>query len=86
MEVLNLKIPYFYIMDIQAEKNALIEFISSVKDAQVIEKIRQFVKANENDFWNDLSDIEKQEIEKGIEQLDRGENFNYKDVMKAYRK
>ncbi|MFH6982120.1 hypothetical protein [Marinoscillum sp. 108] len=42
-------------MDIQAEKYSLIEYISQIADITLVEKLKQFVKANEQDFWNDLT-------------------------------
>lgn len=72
-------------MDIQTEKNTLIGYISQIKDVKVIERILEFVKANESDFWNDLSGDQKDEIKKGIEELGRGEKFLYEDVVKKHR-
>ena len=72
-------------MDIQAEKYSLIEYIIQVKDIGLIEKLRDFVKANENDFWNDLTDSQKQEIRKGMEELDKEQKFDYDEVMSKHR-
>ena len=73
-------------MDIQAEKYTLIEYITQVKDVSIIEKLKQFVKANENDFWNDLSEEQQQEIKQGMAELDRGEKFDYETMMAKHRK
>jgi len=73
-------------MDIQAEKYSLIELITKVNDITVIERLKQFVKANEEDFWQELSDSQKAEIKMAIKELDKGEMFSYDEFMDAHRK
>ena len=73
------------IMNILAEKYSLIEYITQVEDTRIIEKLKDFVKANEQDFWNDLSEDQKLEIRQGMKELDRGEKFDYETVMSQYR-
>ena len=72
-------------MDLQAKKYSLIEYITQIKDIHLIEKLQEFVKANEHDFWNDLSKEQKREIEKGKEELDRGLKFDYEEVACKHR-
>lgn len=72
-------------MDIQAEKYSLIEYITQVKDADIIEKIKQFVKATDHDFWNDLSTDQKKEIQYGIDELDKGEKVSYDEIISKHR-
>ena len=74
------------VMDIQAEKYSLIEYITQVKDIRLIEKLKQFVKANENDFWNDLTEDQKQELKQGMKELDDGQKHDYEQVMSKHRK
>ena len=49
---------------------------------QVFQKISDFIKSESTDFWSELSLSEKQEIEKGIEQLDNGQRVKFNDFMK----
>ncbi|MGL1887481.1 MAG: hypothetical protein OCD76_13280 [Reichenbachiella sp.] len=72
-------------MDIQAEKYSLIEYITQVKDTSLIEKLKDFVRANETDFWNDLTEAQKLEIKQGMDELDNGQKFGYETVMSKYR-
>ena len=74
------------VMDIQAEKYSLIEYITQVKDIRLIEKLKQFVKANEDDFWNDLTEDQKQELKQGMKELDDGQKHDYEQVMSKHRK
>lgn len=72
-------------MDIQAEKYSLIEYITKIEDNSLIDKLKQFVKANDHDFWNDLTEGQKQEIKTGMQELDRGEKYSYEQVMSKHR-
>lgn len=72
-------------MDIQAEKYSLIEYITQVKDINLIKKFKDFVKANERDFWNDLTEEQRLEIKQGMNELDNGQKFDYEEVMSKYR-
>lgn len=40
-----------------------------------------------NDYaeWNQLSDIQKNAIQIGLKQLDKGQGIAHKDIMKKYR-
>jgi len=72
-------------MDIQSEKYSLIEYITQVKDASLIEKLKDFVRANERDFWNVLTEGQRLEIKEGMEDLDKGNKFGYEELMAQYR-
>ena len=72
-------------MDIQSEKYSLIEYITQITDVKKLERLLEFVKANDEDFWNDLSNDQKQEIQQGIDELERGEKFDYEELMSKHR-
>lgn len=56
-------------MNLQNEKSKLIEWIKSLSDESIIERIK-FVKESQNsDWWNELSEAEKAMIEKGLEDI-----------------
>lgn len=69
-------------MDIQAEKLNLIKWLTEVEEPSVIE-----IKNNEqHDWWDEISDEEKADIEEGLAQADRGEVFSHEEVMARYEK
>lgn len=72
-------------MDIQSEKYSLIEYVTQIKDMAVVEKLKQFVKATELDFWDELTESQRQEIKRGMNELDRGEKVDYEEVMARHR-
>jgi predicted transcriptional regulator len=72
-------------MNIQSEKDSLIEYITQLQDEAILTSIKEFVQATEQDFWNDLTRSQQQEIKKGMEELDRGEKFDYEELMSKHR-
>ena len=73
-------------MDIQAEKYTLIERIIQIKDSSLIARVKQFLAANESDFWEELDEDLKASIERGLSQSARGEVKSHGEVMKKYEK
>jgi hypothetical protein len=43
------------------------------------------ISKSDGDFWNELSDQQKAEIDLGIAQLDRGEGISFNDFLKKHR-
>ncbi len=72
-------------MDIQLEKINLIKLIENTDDISVIENIKNFFKTEKKDWWDELSEEQKFEIEESDREIDRGEYVLYEDFMKKYR-
>jgi hypothetical protein len=62
-------------MDLQASKLELVKMIVNINSQRTIDKLLKLLKSEKDDFWFDLSDKEKEEIELGIKQLDTGERI-----------
>ena len=72
-------------MNIQAEKLEIMKMVLDTENPSILQKIKSlFVR--EKDFWDSLSANEKEEIRKGIDELEKGEIYPYEDVMKKHRK
>ena len=69
-------------MDIQTSKIELIKIILNIENDSVIQKLTEFIKSEEADFWNELTENQKDDIRKGIKQLDDGKRKPYEDVLK----
>ena len=69
-------------MDLQSSKIELAKMILSIDNIEFIEKLKSFVKKERKDFWSELTLSEKNEIEKGIRELDNGEKIAYSDFLK----
>lgn len=69
-------------MNIQTSKIELVKMILNIENDKFLKKITEFIKKEKVDFWNELSLSEQKEIEKGIDQLDKGKKIAYNDFLK----
>lgn len=69
-------------MDIQASKLELVKMIVNIDNQNVIDKLLNVLKSNQEDFWLELSPQEKEEIEIGIKQLDAGHRTSLDEFLK----
>jgi len=68
-------------MDIQAAKLELVKLIVNIDNGKVIDKILKLLKSEQEDFWLELSENEKEEIQIGIKQLDSGDRISIDDFL-----
>ncbi|MFC6860261.1 hypothetical protein [Zunongwangia atlantica] len=68
-------------MDIQATKLHLLKVILENDNKAFIQKIAEFVKNEQPDFWNNLSKPQQEEIDLGIKQLEEGKRIPYDSVL-----
>lgn len=73
-------------MNTNLEKLKLIEWITKIQDSKVIEKLISVHKEYETDWWNEISETEKQEIEIGLKDFDEGRTVDHSEVKKLYEK
>ncbi|MEG2102155.1 hypothetical protein [Flavobacterium sp. FlaQc-28] len=73
-------------MDLEARKYQFIQELVKVEDESVLEKLELVLKANQNDWFEDLSESEKNEIQIGLDQAEKGEVVSHEDVMKRFSK
>ncbi len=71
-------------MDIQAKKLELIKWLIQLNDESLLKKI-EALQVEDIDFWNELSEQQKQDVKKGIAELDAGQRYEYEQVISKYR-
>ena len=64
----------------QKRKLAFINDFINLENEETISKLEKLLWQN-NDFWNDLSLSEKEEIEQGIKELDEGKKVSWEDFL-----
>jgi len=69
-------------MSIQTSKIALVKMILNIENDEFIKKISDFINKEKVDFWDELSLQEREEIEKGILELNEGKRISYDDFLK----
>jgi len=71
-------------MDIYSKKYQIIEWITNLRDTQMIDKL--FRIAEKSDWWTDLSEAERNSIEKGLKDISENKVLSHSEVKKRYEK
>jgi hypothetical protein len=72
--------------NIQDKKIELIQWLSTLNDISVIEKIIKLREREKTDWWNKISSSEKKSIEQGIKDADSGKLRPHSEAKKIYEK
>ena len=73
-------------LHIQNKKLELIQWLSTLEDSTLIEKIMELRKRESKDWWNSISENEKQSIEKGLQDAEEGKLNPHTNGRKLYEK
>jgi hypothetical protein len=73
-------------MNIQTAKLELIQWLSTIDNPQIIEKILAIRSDEKADWWNNLSTDEQKSIETGISDAKVGKLHSHAEARKAYGK
>lgn len=73
-------------MDIQAEKLNLIKWLTDVNEPSIISQFVALRQKLQADWWDNISEDEKDEIIEGITQADNGDVLSHEEVMAKYEK
>ena len=72
--------------NIQAEKLELVKLILDTDNPGILSSIKRiFSNSKKIDFWDNLSDYQKNEILKGIDEIENGETVNYEEFIKSHK-
>lgn len=72
--------------EIQNKKLELIQWLSTINDSRIINKLMKLRESENKDWWNNISKAEKKSIEKGIEDAEKGKLNPHSEVKKIYEK
>ena len=77
-------------MDIQADIKWIQAELMKVRDPELISAFKSLLKYRkkklQTDWWDEISDEEKAEINEGIDQADKGELISHAEIKKSYSK
>lgn len=71
---------------LENKKLELIQWLSTLNDASVIDKIFHLRQSEKNDWWKEISTEEKESIEKGLKDAEEGKLKPHSEARKIYRK
>ncbi len=69
-------------MDIQALKLELVKQILHTESEELLNKLYSTLKVQGKDFWLELSEAQRREVEIGLAQIERGETIALEDFLK----
>ena len=69
-------------MNLQAKKPELVQLILNTSKPLTLKKVEEVLKRQEPDWWDDISDAERQSINKGLAEANKGERIPHEEVMK----
>ena len=73
-------------IDLQNKKIELIQWLSTLDNEIIIDKLMKLRESEKADWWNEISEGEKESIEKGIEDANSGNLRPHSEVRKLYEK
>ena len=73
-------------LNIQSKKIELIQWLSTIEDLSVLNKIIDLKKQENKDWWNSVSENEKQSIEKGLQDAEAGKLNSHSKARQLYGK
>lgn len=73
-------------LNIQNTKLELIQWISTLEDSSLLEKLQELRQTDNKDWWNDISELEKESIQKGISDAKIGNVTPHSEARKIYEK
>lgn len=68
------------------QKLELIQWLSTIEDASIIEKIMDLRKKESKDWWNSISESEKESIELGLHDAESGKLNPHSKAKELYEK
>jgi TRAP-type C4-dicarboxylate transport system substrate-binding protein len=71
-------------MDIQLEKLELMKLLKETENPSVINAIKKIFQKVEKDWWDDLTEEQKEFLEESLKQADNGEVHDFNAFIEPY--
>lgn len=71
---------------LENKKIELIQWLSTLNDKSLIDKLMKLREKEKTDWWHEISDAEIKSIEKGIQDADNGKLTSHVNVKEIYDK
>lgn len=73
-------------MDIRLEKLELMKMLMETENPSVLKAVRKIFQKEEKDWWDELSDEQKEFLEASLKQADNGEIHDFNTFIAPYLK
>lgn len=73
-------------LDIQKKKIELIQWLTTLEDSSIIQKILDLRIKESKDWWEEISEAERKSINKGISEAEEGKLKPHSEAKKIYGK
>ena len=73
-------------LSLENKKIELIQWLSTLNDKSLIDKLMKLREKEKRDWWNKISTNERVSIEKGIQDAEDGKLTSHSDVKSIYEK
>ncbi|MCD0468183.1 hypothetical protein [Flavobacterium sp. JAS] len=60
-------------MDIESEKLKIIKILEETNDLSIIKAVKKLLTEAKKDWWDDLTEEQKEELELSVKEFERGE-------------
>jgi TRAP-type C4-dicarboxylate transport system substrate-binding protein len=71
-------------MNIELEKLELIKMLVETNDSTIIASIKSIFKKEKKDFWDELSEEQKDILNESLGQYEKGEFTSFEDFIKPH--
>lgn len=73
-------------INLSNRKIELIQWLSTIEDPSIIDKIMDLIQKENKDWWVSISENEKESIEAGLNDADSGKLNTHSKARKLYEK
>lgn len=73
-------------MTIQEQKLELIQWLSVIEDAEILDKLFELKDQSSREWWDELSEAERDSIAKGLKDADAGRLRPHSEARAVYEK
>lgn len=75
-------------MNIEAEKISLTKLLLETQDVNILNKVKEILNKDnkETDFWDELSDTQKEDVNLGSEEFENGDYVLYEEYITKHRR
>ncbi len=71
----------------EMDKQRIIQWVLGLSEPKLIEKVKYLMASqSEADWWDDISETEKNAIQEGLSQIQAGQAIPHSEVKKIYAK